>query len=71
MKKMKTKIVRNILAMAVVGLGVAMTPGVAQAEDPAPNPSQLLRAADTALYAAKNAGRDRVMVYQAKPSRNR
>src|SRR5688572_10366355 len=32
MKKMKTKIVRNILAMAVVGPGAAMTPSVAQAE---------------------------------------
>jgi hypothetical protein len=32
MKKMKTGIVRNILAMAVVGLGVAMTPGEAKAE---------------------------------------
>ncbi len=50
---------------------ITVSAGVAQAEDPAPNPSQLLRAADTALYAAKNAGRDRVMVYQAKPSRNR
>ena len=45
---------------------ITVSAGVAQAEDPAPNPSQLLRAADTALYAAKNAGRDRVMVYQAK-----
>ena len=50
---------------------ITVSAGVAQADDPAPNPSQLLRAADTALYAAKNAGRDRVMVYQAKPSRNR
>ena len=50
---------------------ITVSAGVAQAEDPPPNPSQLLRAADTALYAAKNAGRDRVMVYQAKPSRNR
>ena len=33
MKNMRTRIVRNILAMAVVGLGVVMTPGVAQAED--------------------------------------
>ena len=32
MKKMKTGSVRNILAMAVVGLGVAMTPGIAKAE---------------------------------------
>ena len=50
---------------------ITVSAGVAQAEDPTANPSELLRAADTALYAAKNAGRDRVIVYQAKPSRNR
>ena len=50
---------------------ITVSAGVAQAEDPPPNPNELLRAADTALYAAKNAGRDRVIVYQAKPSRNR
>ena len=32
MKKMKTRIVGKIVAMAVVGLGMAMTPGVASAE---------------------------------------
>ena len=50
---------------------ITVSAGVAQADDPPANPNELLRAADTALYAAKNAGRDRVIVYQAKPSRNR
>jgi diguanylate cyclase (GGDEF)-like protein/PAS domain S-box-containing protein len=48
---------------------ITVSAGVAQAEDHAANPSELLRAADTALYAAKNAGRDRVIVYQVKAGR--
>ena len=50
---------------------LTVSAGVAQADDHTANPGELLRAADTALYAAKNAGRDRVVVYQSgKPLQN-
>jgi len=42
--------------------------GVAQADEHNFDPGGLLRAADKALYAAKNAGRDRVIRYSAKAS---
>jgi len=48
---------------------LTVSAGVAQAEDHNGDPRELLRAADTALYAAKNAGRDRVIVYQATHDR--
>jgi diguanylate cyclase (GGDEF)-like protein len=47
---------------------LTVSAGVAQADEHSYNPNELLRAADQALYAAKNAGRDRVVVYQAKES---
>ena len=47
---------------------LTVSAGVAQADEHTSHPSELLRAADEALYAAKNAGRDRVIVYQAKES---
>ena len=47
---------------------LTVSAGVAQADAHNSNPNELLRAADQALYAAKNAGRDRVVVYQAKES---
>jgi len=47
---------------------LTVSAGVAQADEHTSHPSELLRAADEALYAAKNAGRDRVVVYQAKKS---
>jgi diguanylate cyclase (GGDEF)-like protein/PAS domain S-box-containing protein len=47
---------------------LTVSAGVAQADEHSANPSELLRAADQALYAAKNAGRDRVIVYQAEES---
>ena len=47
---------------------LTVSAGVAQADEHSSNPSELLRAADEALYAAKNAGRDCVIVYQAKKS---
>jgi len=45
---------------------LTVSAGVAQADDHVSNPSELLRAADEALYAAKNAGRDRLVIYRAK-----
>jgi diguanylate cyclase (GGDEF)-like protein/PAS domain S-box-containing protein len=47
---------------------LTVSAGVAQADEHSFNPNELLRAADQALYAAKNAGRDRVVVYQAERS---
>ena len=47
---------------------LTVSAGVAQADEHSSNPNEILRAADQALYAAKNAGRDRVVVYQAKES---
>jgi diguanylate cyclase (GGDEF)-like protein/PAS domain S-box-containing protein len=47
---------------------LTVSAGVAQADKHSSDPNELLRAADQALYAAKNAGRNRVVVYQAKES---
>jgi diguanylate cyclase (GGDEF)-like protein/PAS domain S-box-containing protein len=47
---------------------IAVSAGVAVAPEHGSTAAELLRAADGALYAAKQAGRDRVAVYQAKPS---
>ena len=47
---------------------VSVSAGIAQAGLHGSNPSELLRAADKALYVAKEAGRDRVAVYQGRDS---
>ena len=45
--------------------GIALSAGVAHMPEHGTTESELLRAADEALYAAKQAGRDRIVVYQA------
>jgi diguanylate cyclase (GGDEF)-like protein len=45
---------------------VAVSAGVAAAPEHGSTPEELLRAADDALYAAKQAGRDQVAVYQVR-----
>jgi diguanylate cyclase (GGDEF)-like protein/PAS domain S-box-containing protein len=47
---------------------VTVSAGIAQAGVHGSNPTELLRAADKALYVAKEAGRDRVAVCQGKDS---
>jgi diguanylate cyclase (GGDEF)-like protein len=51
-------------------LGVSASFGVASLERPGVNLDELLRRADTALYAAKNAGRNRCELWQAPPDSN-
>lgn len=48
-----------------------LSAGIAQADEHNFDPSELLRAADKALYSAKNAGRDRVIRYGANAKGDR
>jgi diguanylate cyclase (GGDEF)-like protein/PAS domain S-box-containing protein len=66
--KVKTLEVRHsdqLLDKMTVSVGVAVTPKHGCTS------SELLHAADEALYAAKKAGRDRVVIYQRKKSEDR
>jgi len=47
---------------------IAVSAGIAGTPEHGSTAAELLRAADSALYAAKQAGRDCVVVYHAKPS---
>lgn len=51
----------QVLDMITISVGIANLPEHGSTE------SELLRAADEAMYAAKQAGRDRIVVYQKKP----
>jgi diguanylate cyclase (GGDEF)-like protein/PAS domain S-box-containing protein len=46
---------------------ITLSVGIAQAPEHRITASELMRAADEAMYAAKQAGRDRIVVYQAPP----
>ena len=48
-----------------------LSAGIAQADEHNFDPGELLRAADKALYSAKNAGRDRVIRYGANAKGDR
>jgi diguanylate cyclase (GGDEF)-like protein len=47
---------------------ITLSAGIAGAPEHGSTTAELLRAADNALYAAKQAGRDRVVIYEAKQS---
>lgn len=48
---------------------ITVSAGIACAPEHGSTPAELLQAADHAMYAAKQAGGDRVVVYQAKESK--
>ena len=50
----------------VLGL-ITLSAGIAQTPEHGTTASELLRAADEAMYAAKQAGRDRIVIYQTGP----
>jgi diguanylate cyclase (GGDEF)-like protein/PAS domain S-box-containing protein len=50
--------------------GVTVSAGLAQYPGHGTSPQDLLRAADEAMYAAKNAGRDRIELSSARPERS-
>jgi len=47
---------------------VTLSAGIAQTPEHGTTASELLRAADEAMYAAKQAGRDRILIYQTGPT---
>jgi len=47
---------------------ITVSAGIAAASEKGSTTAELLQAADTAMYAAKQAGRNRVVAYQAKQS---
>ena len=46
---------------------ITLSAGIAQTPEHGTTASELLRAADEAMYAAKQAGRDRMVIYQTEP----
>jgi len=51
----------------VLGM-ITLSAGIAQTPEHGTTASELLRAADDAMYAAKQAGRDRIVIYEQAPS---
>jgi len=45
---------------------ITVSAGIAAASEKGSTAAELLQAADTAMYAAKQAGKNRVVVYEAK-----
>jgi len=51
----------------VLGM-ISLSAGIAQTPEHGTTVSELLRAADEAMYAAKQAGGDRIAIYEIQPS---
>ena len=45
---------------------ITLSAGIAQAPEHGTTANELLQAADEAVYAAKQAGRDRIVIYESK-----
>jgi len=67
-ERLRTTVEANIVSAGTFDGGVQVSVGVAERDATMPNPDALLKAADQALYAAKQAGRNRVCQAGKRPS---